>query len=364
MEKKIKIALCGMRGHLDYFGELINSYPESEVIAVWDPDPETAAKAAALFPGCAACTDYDALLQVPDLSAVVITYHNVWHKELACKAAAVGKHIFLEKPLASSLDDAIAIRDAVQSAGIKFYMTDPFCNGATAYVKNFIRSGKLGKLLSVRIRFSNNSRVFRAPSPEDVRIEVGRMGGGMMTDTGGHPLHVLHYLLGKPERVYAQFAWRSADDKAAGNEEYIAMLMQYPDDVTAIVESGMISPGYTSGIEVNGTRGTIIQEGIHDWHTPVRYRLTDLVPPDTGTGRPQDRSEWVTVDPADLPQDPDDHARYFVRMIAEDLPNDGVGTDVRSLHGMNLQDAMELMEIREAIYESARTGNSAPVPTV
>ena len=236
MNRKINIALCGLRGHLDKFGRLINSYPESQAVAVWDPDYEAAKKAAEEVGGCEIYTDFDELMKMPDLDAVVITYHNIWHKELVLKAAKAGKHIFLEKPLCIELQDAYEMRDAVEAAGVKFFLTDPFVNSSTIFMKDFIESGKLGKLLSVRVRFSNNGNVFRSRSEDHIRTEVARMGGGMMSDTGGHPLHMVHYLLGKPSLIHARFSYLNDFNKSVGNEEYIAMLMEYPNDVTAIVE--------------------------------------------------------------------------------------------------------------------------------
>lgn len=358
---KIKIALCGCRGHIDKFGRMINSYEESETVAVWDPDYDAAKKVADTVGGCEVFTDFDEMLKMPGLDAVVITFHNIWHKELVLKAAAAKKHIFLEKPLCIELADAYEMRDAVKAAGVKFFLTDPFVNASTTYIKRFIESGKLGRILSVRVRFCNNGAIFRQRTDEYMKLEVDRMGGGMMSDQGGHPLHMIHYLLGKPEKIHAHFAYISDYAKSIGNDEYIAMLMEYPDDVVGIVESGLISAGYTNGVEVCGTLGCIADTGTGDRKSDVRYRITERDPNATTPFGPKDISEWVTVPKDELPPDPDDHIRYFVKMCAYDLPNEGVGIDPASTHGMSLDSAVELMEMREAIYEAAKTGNGVAV---
>ena len=68
------------------------------------------------------------------------------------------------------------------------------------------------------------------------------------------------------------------------------------------------------------------------------------------------RGEWVAVSSRELGPDPDDHIRYFVRMQAEDISNDLVGVDPRSTHGTSIDTAVELMELREKIYQAALYG--------
>lgn len=360
MSKEIKIALCGCRGHIDKFGRMINSYDESETIAVWDDDAGRAQKIADLL-DCPAYTDYDALLALPELTGVVITAPNYLHPELVLKAIRAKKNVFVEKPLCINVEDAYAIRDAVNEYGVKFFMTDPFVNASTTYIRDFIKSGKLGKLLSVRVRFCSNGHVFRKRSEEQIKNEVAMMGGGMMSDTGGHPLHIVNYLLGKPEKIHTLFTYGSPEAMAAGSDEYIAMMMEYPDEVIAIVESGMIAQGYTNGVEVSGTHGVIIDTGTGDRKSEVRYRVCDITEEDLAAGmmgmrNAMQRSPWVTVSKDELPPDPDDHIRYFVKMQAYDIPNEMVGVDNASVHGLSIDSAVELVEMREAIYKSAQTG--------
>lgn len=365
MSKEIKIALCGCRGHIDKFGRMINSYDESETIAVWDDDAGRAQKIADLL-DCPAYTNYDALLAIPGLTGVVITAPNYLHTQMVLKAIAAGKNVFVEKPLCTNVEEAYAIQKAVKESGVKFFMTDPFVNASTTYIRDFIKSGKLGKLISVRVRFCSNGLMFRKRSEEQIKNEVAMMGGGMMSDTGGHPLHIVNYLLGKPEKIHSVFTYGSEAAKAAGSEEYIAMMMEYPEDVVAIVESGMIAQGYTNGVEVCGTHGVIMEVGSGDRKSEVKYRICQVTDEDIAGGMmamraAMQRGDWVTVSKDELPDDPDDHIRYFVKMQAYDLPNDIVGVDNASTHGLSIDSAVELVEMREAIYKAAETGCAAIV---
>lgn len=363
MAKEIRLALCGTHAHAEKFGRMINSYPESETVAVWDEDP-AGAQAVARSLGCRAEADLSALLADPAITGLVISTLNDRHRELTVQAAAAGKNIFLEKPLAGTLADARAIRDAVQGNNVKFYMTDPFVNASTTYLRNFMKSGKLGRILSVRVRFSNNVPLLQALPESAVLQKARRMGGGVMSDTGGHPLHILNYLMGNPQTVWARFAYAGDDRRRCGCEEHAALLMEYPGEVTAMVECGTMAAPYGNCIEICGTHGAIAETGLGDKSGRVCYRLCEI----TGDDLAGDdlraavmRSSWHTAAPEELGPEPDDHIRYFVRMQAEDIPNRQVGVDPKSTHGVNIDTALELMELREAIYEAARTGKGAAV---
>lgn len=328
---------------------MANSYDESQTIAVWDVD-FAQASAIAKNLNCQTETTYSRLLHNPELTGVVITTPNCLHKEMILQAAAAGKHVFVEKPLCTDVQDAYEIQEAVRKSGIKFYMSDPFVNASTTFIRDFIRSGKLGTLLGVRIRFSSARHLENVRSPKQISLETRQMGGGMMSDTGGHALHILHHLIGLPEKVHACFAYGGDTERQCGSDEYITMLMEYPNEVSAIVEAGMISPKFLNTVEVYGTNGVITDLKIEDHSTGVRYRLNE-------------DADWTVVLADQLPPDPDDHIRYWVRMQAEDLPNNLVGVDPASNHGLSIDDAVALVELREAIYAAAASGTSVPVQT-
>ena len=364
VKKKWKIALCGVRGHTDKFGRMINSYEESETIAVWDQDYDKAAKIAEIVGNCEVYTSFAQLLELPELDAVVITGHNCLHKELVIQAASAGKHIFLEKPLTTKVEDAIEMRDAIRRAGVKFFMTDPFVNASTTFLKEFVKSGRLGKIQSVRVHHTVNENALLNRGEDYYEYDGLVQMGGHVCDTAGHPMHILHYLLGRPQRLYAKLAYGSEAARRHHYEQFETVVMDYPDEVTAIMEAGLITAGYTNCIEICGTEGVIVQYGLDDKSTSVRYRLSQVTEEDIRSGNLREasrRGDWVDVPREEMNPDPDDHIRYFVRMLAEDLPEEKTGKDPASLHGMNLDAAVELVEIIESIYASAESGQAVKV---
>lgn len=356
MSEKVKIALCGVRGHVEKFGRLINSYEESLTIGVWDPDYDTAKRVAENIGKCTVFTDYDELLKMKDLDGVVIPYHNYMHKELAVKAARAGKNIFLEKPIAPNIADAKEICDSVRENGVKFLLSDPFVNGSTRYLKAFIESGKLGELRTIRIRRSEPMAAIRDANEEFYEFDSRVQCGGHMIDQGGHALHILHYIMGKPDSVFAKFVYGNSIAKKYDYEQMALIAANYPNEVTAIIESGLISSSYCNCVEISGTNGTIIEKGGGDKSDNIRYKIFET-PKVKNVPLPQlmeneHNAEWIDVPKTDIPEDPDDHIRYWVKMQAYDIPNEQVGVDPASLHGMSLDAAYEVMEIIDAVYRS------------
>jgi predicted dehydrogenase len=122
---------------------------------------------------------YEALLADPDVEAVYVPLPNSLHREWVERAAAAGKHVLCEKPLAPSADDARAMADACESAGVvlmEAYMT-PFHPRADA-VAGLVGAGTLGRLLFARAAFTGT-----LDRPDDHRWRP-EMGGGVLLDIG------------------------------------------------------------------------------------------------------------------------------------------------------------------------------------
>src|SRR5690606_36405452 len=94
------------------------------------------------------------ILNDPEITSVVIASETVHHRELATRAAAAGKHIFVEKPLATNIEDTAAIRQAVESAGVIFQTGFMLRSQPTIqFLKREVAADNLGKI--TRMRFTN-----------------------------------------------------------------------------------------------------------------------------------------------------------------------------------------------------------------
>ncbi|MDP9375063.1 MAG: Gfo/Idh/MocA family oxidoreductase [Chloroflexota bacterium] len=110
---------CGTIANSAHLPAIARLRDRLRLVAVADVREEQAARAARLFGALAWHTDYRHLLARPDIGLVIICTPESLHREQAVAAAAAGKHILCEKPLADSLADADAMIAAAARAGVK-----------------------------------------------------------------------------------------------------------------------------------------------------------------------------------------------------------------------------------------------------
>jgi predicted dehydrogenase len=119
-KRKVNIGVvgCGVVATAYYFPYLMNM-PDAELVAVCDLEPKRTAACARLFGAKEQYQDYFEMLQKADIEAVLILTAPGSHKAFAVAAATAGKHFLLQKPMAITMDDALAIKDATRKANVK-----------------------------------------------------------------------------------------------------------------------------------------------------------------------------------------------------------------------------------------------------
>lgn len=144
-----------------------------------------------------AYASYEALLADPDIEAVYIPLPNHLHAEWTEAAAAAGKHVLCEKPLAMSSDEARNMIGVCREAGVKLmeafmYRLHPMWVEA----KRMVDSGLIGDLLAIQSFFS-----YRNIDPSNIR-NIARFGGGALMDIGCYPVNAARLLFGdEPDTV-------------------------------------------------------------------------------------------------------------------------------------------------------------------
>src|SRR5258708_5217314 len=137
--------------HADFWSRALREIPGVDIVAIAD-DNEVRGRAAATAYGVETCySDYNALLARDDIDLVFIHAENNRHAEIVEAAAAAGKHIFCEKPMATTVEDAERIARAVRVSGVRF--TVGFFSRyipEAERAKVLIESGALGEISSAR----------------------------------------------------------------------------------------------------------------------------------------------------------------------------------------------------------------------
>lgn len=168
----------------------------SAAAALLDPSEDALAQVGGVLPEARRHQSLESFLAEPGLDAVYVAAPNHLHRELAEAAAAAGKHVLCEKPLAPALADAAAIVDACEAAGVRCATAfDQRFHAAHRRLRRMISEGVLGTVCSVRIHYA----CWLPPrwSADNWRADPARAGGGALTDLAPHGLDLAQHLLGE-----------------------------------------------------------------------------------------------------------------------------------------------------------------------
>ena len=147
-------------------------------------------------------TDWRTLVTRDDIDLVdICTPSGPSHTEIALAAAAAGKHIFCEKPLAANLADAKAMLAAVEQAGVKHMVNFNYRRcPAVALAKKMIASGVLGEIYHWRSVYLQDW-IIDPEFPLVWRLDKAIAGSGPLGDLAAHSIDLAHYLVGPIKKV-------------------------------------------------------------------------------------------------------------------------------------------------------------------
>lgn len=196
--------------------------------------------------------DYRELVNDPDIDAVLICSSTDTHAEIIIEAAKAGKHIFCEKPIASSVPRIVEALEAANKAGVKLQVGfnrrfDPHF----AKAQEMVKEGKIGDLHLLRI----TSR-----DPEAPPVEYVKVSGGMFLDMTIHDFDMARFLSGSEvEEVYASGA--VLVDPAigeAGDIDTAVIQLKFANGAIGTIDnSRRAAYGYDQRIEAFGSKGQV-----------------------------------------------------------------------------------------------------------
>ena len=238
--------------------------PGAELYAVADPDPDARAAIRAELGAGHAAAEATELLALEELDAVVITTPTSSHAELVRAAAAAGKAIFCEKPLALSVAETRSALDAVERAGVLLQVgfMRRF-DAAYRRAKGLIDAGQIGRPIS----FKSVGRDPFCPRPE---FADPAHSGGLIIDMGIHEFDAARWLMGSEvERVSSEGGLLVCDTLAAvGDIDNALVNLRFASGALGNVEvSRTAFYGYDIRTEVLGSEGAVSIGGYQ--HTPV-----------------------------------------------------------------------------------------------
>ncbi|MCC7291722.1 MAG: Gfo/Idh/MocA family oxidoreductase [Phycisphaerales bacterium] len=218
----------------------LEALPGWAISKVYDVSAEAVARAKERSPGAAVARSPEEILDDPDIDAVVICTPPHVRRDFVIRAAANGKHLMLEKPIARKLDDARAMVAAIEKAGVACFVpfTRTFWPGERKCIE-WARSGRLGKPVS----FVHNSITppYAYKEGEYAWMNDRDGSGGPMFD---YSIHFLDFAL-KVFETPPTAVWRHS-------KHYSPRTIRCEDVCTMIVEFG--DQGAATFIKVSAVR--------------------------------------------------------------------------------------------------------------
>ncbi|MEI4280324.1 Gfo/Idh/MocA family oxidoreductase [Klenkia terrae] len=215
-----------------------------DLVAVASRHEQTAAAFAAAHEVPRWYGDVDALLAADDVDVVYLCTPIGTHADLARRALLAGKHVLVEKALASTADEARSLAALAAEQG-RFLMEAMWMrfNPAVRRVLADVADGRIGEVRSVRASFGF------PPPPGTAHWQPG--GGGALLDMGVYPLTLAHLLFGVPTAVEA-----TGEVRADGVDLTASVFLRYGDDRFAALLTSLRSV-VGAGADIGGTDGAI-----------------------------------------------------------------------------------------------------------
>ncbi len=185
--------------------------------SIVDVTDEIAADAALRFGFEKSSSDWRSVVNDPDIDIIDIATPNHLHAEIAIAAAAAGKHIISEKPLARTGDEAKTMYEAVKSAGIVHMVAFNYRRTpAVALAKKYISEGAIGEILNFRGTYLQDWSA-DPDGPLSWRFQKKIAGSGSLGDIGTHVVDLARYLCGEITQVNTQLkTWVKSRPLQAG----------------------------------------------------------------------------------------------------------------------------------------------------
>lgn len=313
------------RTHLEAYAGM----EDVRILGLVDSDPIKAGELADRH-GIRLFTTWEEAAEVMgDAELVDICLPTYLHKEYVKKAAALGKHVICEKPLAGSLKDAREMIEYCKEQGVRLFVGHVvrfFPEYAMA--KQTIESGAIGSPAVVKA-----SRTSSFPRAWQNWYADGAKSGGVLMDLSIHDFDFLRWCFGDVERVYAKCV------PVPGAGEYALTTLTFQNGVIAQVEGSWAHQRFTTAYEIAGT------SGILDYNSAKDTPLVSFT-----------RSDSASVAGVAVPESPlletpyAKELHHFISCIKEEREP-----------LVSAEDAYEALAISLAAIESSRTGEPVQI---
>ena len=263
--RPIRFAVVG----LGYWGpnlvRNLHEVPDAEVVTACDLRPDALAAITRRYPAVKATTSFSDVLSDERVDAVVVATPVSKHHALAAAALEAGKHVFVEKPLAASSQESLALIELAERSGLVLMPGHTFLySPPVTMVRDMIQAGELGE-----IYFISTSRVNLGLHQPDVSVAW---------DLGPHDFSILRYWLNETPR-HASALSRGCILPQIPDVAFINL--EFPSGTVAHVELSWLAPSKLRRTTVVGSRKMVVYDDTSS--EPVRVFDSGAVLPNPET---------------------------------------------------------------------------------
>ena len=339
----LRFAIIGIGNIAPLHAAAIRGTHDAELVAVATRNSERGTQFAAEHGGTW-YADYRELLKRGDIDVVAICTPHDLHLPMTLDAAAAGKHVLCEKPMARTVAECDEMIAACERVGVTLgVIYQSRFEPLVRKLKSALDEGQIGKLLwvSTCTIWYRSDEYYRSA---DWRGTWAREGGGVLINQGSHALDLFLWLTGMPTRITAKM--RTLNHQIEVEDAVMAQL-EYAGGALGSVQATTIAfPGFSERMEFFGDRGSVIYykgEGRVEWHSrePREDRI-DQAEATSGAGGPQTTKAGP-------------HIAQFQDFAAAIREHRAPLVDGREARRCN--------QVIEAIYRSARADQPVSLPS-
>ncbi len=342
--KRLRVGIIGLgigRSHIEGWRQ----HPQVDVVAVADADPLRLDVVGDHYDIATRYTSAEKMLAVEQFDVISICTPNKFHKALAIAAFEAGCHVLCEKPMAMNAEEGRAMLAAAKRAGKRLMINFSYrFSAASRGLKTQVDAGMFGDFYFGRTVWHRRRGM---PGFGGWFGTKALAGGGPLIDLGVHRLDLALWLMGYPKptwvmgNTYDPIARRLAD--AAGTtydvEDLAAAFIRFENGATLVVEASWaanIQEAELMETRLLGTKAGLLQKNLNEGYQFDAHVFTE-----------QNGAQFdMHLHPPSTPAKSGMHD--YAQAILTDTPHPASG-----------EEGLVVMELLDAIYESARSG--APV---
>ncbi|MGH7787273.1 MAG: Gfo/Idh/MocA family protein [Candidatus Binatia bacterium] len=347
---------AGMIGHAHaaVLRGLAGVWPERVTLAaVADPDERARTRCQHVHGIADAYADPRALLDDPAIDAVFICTPTAFHSDLVHAAAAAGKHIFCEKPVAMSYAEGLDMLAAVRRAGVKAQVGLVLRFSAVYTVmRELLRTPHAGAPVAVVFR-DDQCFPIRGLHHTAWRKDRRLTAGGTLIEHGVHDLDLLTWFFGPVARLRA---WQQNRAGNPGVEDYMAIELEFASGLRAQLVNlwhDMAARASNRRLEIFCQRGFVASE--HDMLGDITLQLGDGAATQLGASEVLARYETLLGRPDAIFRD-----WYGIPYLLQDLQFVEALLEDRA-PAPSLEEGLAAQYLAEAAYRAAATGEEVDI---